>query len=287
MIHHILASQKDIFFDEASCIQFALDNGILYPRPQCRNCRRQTHEERFWVCNNIACKGKQSIFKDSVFGNRRILCCEIMLMARLWISKNSVDSIQDLTGHSKGTVVGYVQQFRKLVTDAIRETQQPIGGNDIVVEVDETKLGKRKFHRGHYVEGVWIVGGVERTPERRMFAERVADRSAETLLEVLRRNILPGSRIISDCWRGYLGIDESLGVEHQTVNHRRHFVDPVTHAHTNTMEGTWHGLKLGIRERSRHEGQVENQIGEFIWRRQNKNNEWNAFIDILRHTTFC
>jgi hypothetical protein len=32
-----------------------------------------------------------------------------------------------------------------------------IGSPGIVVEVDETKLGKRKYHRGHRVEGVWVV----------------------------------------------------------------------------------------------------------------------------------
>jgi hypothetical protein len=29
-----------------------------------------------------------------------------------------------------------------------------IGGNDIVVEIDETRIGRNKYHRGHYVEGV-------------------------------------------------------------------------------------------------------------------------------------
>jgi hypothetical protein len=32
-----------------------------------------------------------------------------------------------------------------------------------IVEVDESKFGKRKYHRGHRVEGVWVIGGVERT----------------------------------------------------------------------------------------------------------------------------
>jgi hypothetical protein len=40
-----------------------------------------------------------------------------------------------------------------------------IGGDNIVVEIDGSKLGKRKYHRGHRVEGVWVVGGIERTHE--------------------------------------------------------------------------------------------------------------------------
>ena len=37
-----------------------------------------------------------------------------------------------------------------------------------------------------------------------------------------------------------------FGMEHQTVNHTEHFVDPVTGVHTNTIEGTWNGMKMHI-----------------------------------------
>jgi hypothetical protein len=35
----------------------------------------------------------------------------------------------------------------------------------MIVEIDESKLGKRKYHRGHRVEVVWVLRMVERTPE--------------------------------------------------------------------------------------------------------------------------
>ncbi|KAM0688071.1 Phosphotyrosine-binding domain [Conglomerata obtusa] len=37
-----------------------------------------------------------------------------------------------------------------------------VGGPGIIVEIDESKFGRSKYHRGHAVEGVWIVGMVER-----------------------------------------------------------------------------------------------------------------------------
>jgi len=38
-----------------------------------------------------------------------------------------------------------------------------IGGEGIVVEIDESKFGKRKYSRGHKVDGVWVLEIVERT----------------------------------------------------------------------------------------------------------------------------
>ena len=62
-----------------------------------------------------------------------------------------------------------------------------IGGSGIIVEIDETKLGKRKYNGGHRVDGVLVLVGIERTNERRMFVKRVEDRSASTFEEIIER----------------------------------------------------------------------------------------------------
>jgi hypothetical protein len=43
-----------------------------------------------------------------------------------------------------------------------------IGGNGKIVEIDEEKFGKRKYNRGHRVDGVWVLGMVERSPSRKI-----------------------------------------------------------------------------------------------------------------------
>jgi ISXO2-like transposase domain len=151
----------------------------------------------------------------------------------------------------------------------------------VIVEIDESKFGKRKYHRGHHVEGAWVIGGVERAVERRVFAEIVEKRDAATLVDVVRRRVAPGSIVHSDLWKAYKAIPSAAHLEHRTVNHSRHFVDPDTGVHTNTIEGTWHGMKVGIPERVRHSGKVENHISEFIWRRQNESDIWSAFLNCL------
>ena len=36
-------------------------------------------------------------------------------------------------------------------------------GEGQVVEIDESKFGKRKYDKGHHMEGKWVFGGIERS----------------------------------------------------------------------------------------------------------------------------
>ncbi|KCZ77845.1 hypothetical protein H311_01137, partial [Anncaliia algerae PRA109] len=46
----------------------------------------------------------------------------------------------------------------------LNKTEIKIGGPGIQVQLDESKFGKRKYNRGRRIEGVWVFGGVEKTP---------------------------------------------------------------------------------------------------------------------------
>ena len=114
-----------------------------------------------------------------------------------------------------------------------------IGGEGKVVEIDKSKFRKRKYHRGHSVKGQWVFGGIERGTG----LVAVHDRSAETLIGLIKQWSLPGTTIISDCWAAYNSLCEE-GYTHFTVNHSITFVDQTTGAHTNTIESTWKHVKI-------------------------------------------
>ena len=44
-----------------------------------------------------------------------------------------------------------------------------VGGPGTIVEIDESKFGKRKYHRGKHVDGMWVFGGVERGKKENCF----------------------------------------------------------------------------------------------------------------------
>ncbi|KAJ8930186.1 hypothetical protein NQ314_017050 [Rhamnusium bicolor] len=85
-----------------------------------------------------------------------------------------------------------------------------IGGEGKIVEIDETKIGKRKYNKGRYLEGQWVFGGIERG-SRKFFLMTV-------------------------------GVHTTLGekqYKHLTVNHSVNFVDPDTGTHTQNIERLW------------------------------------------------
>jgi IS1 family transposase len=161
-----------------------------------------------------------------------------------------------------------------------------IGGVNIIVEVDETKLGKRKYNRGHRVEGVWVIGGVERTMAKKIFFQEVQDRSYETIKRIFQLYIKPGSIIHTDGWAPYVKVCEELGFEHHVVNHKYNFKDPITGTHTNTIEGNNNGLKTLIKPRNRVEENINDWLFYFLWRRVYKGKFWCAFIDSLKEISY-
>ena len=93
--------------------------------------------------------------------------------------------------------------FRESCISAVIDNSTPIGGNRIEVEIDESKFGKRKYHKGHKVEGQWVFGGREKYNKKQIFMIPVCNRKESTLIPIIKKWIEPGSIIHSDCWKAY------------------------------------------------------------------------------------
>ena len=97
---------------------------------------------------------------------------------------------------SFATIVDWYNFCREVCVTILKRDSEPIGGPGKVVEIDESRFGKRKYNRGRKVD---VFGGIERD-SRRCFLVTVEDRSAETLIPI-KLYILSGTKIISDCWK--------------------------------------------------------------------------------------
>jgi transposase-like protein len=145
-----------------------------------------------------------------------------------------------------------------------------IGGVNIKTEVDESKFND-----------FWVFGGIERTNQKKCFFVVVNNREKETLHELIKRYIRPGSTIYSDSWKGYYGLNR-LNYVHKTINHTKHMYDPRTRVHTNHIENSWFQLKKFIPKEKRRRDKIDQYLKEYIWRHKHKSNLWNSFLDLLK-----
>lgn len=190
-------------------------------------------------------------------------------------------TIQKITGHSSHTVLRIITLIEQRIASEIDFCDIKIGGPGVYVQVDESKFGKRKYNRGHHVEGAWVFGGVELTVERKFFAVVVENRNAITLNELMLRHILPGSIVVTDGWKGYNKFKEDNNFIHKLVNHSIGFSNEEG-LNTNIIEGTWNGVKLNISPRNRVKKNLNKKLFVFIWRRQNSKSLWEGLIELLR-----
>ncbi|XP_024892367.1 uncharacterized protein LOC112467785 [Temnothorax curvispinosus] len=94
------------------------------------------------------------------------------------------DDTQDETGVSSATIVDWFNFCREVCVFWAEKHSEKLGGPGCIVEIDETKIGKRKYNRGRLVKGQWIFGGYERGTKK-IFIVPVQDRTEETLLALL------------------------------------------------------------------------------------------------------
>ena len=64
-------------------------------------------------------------------------------------------------------------------------TSEPLGGPGVIVEMDEAKFGRWKYHQGCYVDGHWVLGGIERGMDKTFFVP-VPQRDSGMMLNCVR-----------------------------------------------------------------------------------------------------
>ena len=190
----------------------------------------------------------------------------ILMLMYLWSRQTRVTEAAAEVKISNRVAIDWFNFFRDVCAEYFLAHPITIGGPGKVVEIDESKFGKRKYNRGRSVDGHWVFGGIERgTPN------------------AFQQYIRPGTTVISDEWRAYLDIP-TLGYTHQTVNHSENFVDPSTGAHTQSVEGHWSCTKRMMRKQgvmNTTSDLFPSYLLEFLWRR--RFGESDLFEKLLEH----
>jgi hypothetical protein len=70
---------------------------------------------------------------------------------------------------SPTTISDWSQFCRQSMFVCLEDYSEKIDGPNKILEIDESKFGRRKYNRGHPVKGQWVFGGVERHSGRTFF----------------------------------------------------------------------------------------------------------------------
>ena len=165
---------------------------------------------------------------------------EIVKYIYWWSHNSTQDQIKEQLGINSNTGVDWHMFCREVCEIIIMEESKPIGGPEKVMQIDESKIGKRKYHHGHRVEGQWVFGEIQ-DDSRDNFIFTVKDRSEDTLILITEKWIAKGTKIISDCWKSYNKLCLQ-GCTHETVNHSKEYKNK-DGFHTNKIEGHWRQMK--------------------------------------------
>ena len=183
--------------------------------------------------------------EGSWFSGSHLLLDQVIELTYYWVYKLPLEFIsRELKIGSEHTIVDWCNFAREVCIGILKTDNEQIGGPGIEVEIDESKFGKRKYHRGKRVDGVRVFGWIERV-SRRCFFEIVDERSADRLIPIIKRYVKPGSIILSDCWKAYSSLKDE-GYLNLTVNHSVEFKNKETGACTNLIESTWNTVKKSL-----------------------------------------
>ncbi|KAI8317993.1 hypothetical protein GQ54DRAFT_300943 [Martensiomyces pterosporus] len=275
------------FEDDNWTIDTLLSWGILYTRDVCPRCSKgkltYNPKTRLWKCSLWRkCRYTVSVLKHSFFDGRRLPIGKQMRLIYEWIQQSGVVSTANRLGLSTKTVVRYFLDCRQSVSDFVQTEAEKVGAEGVIVEIDESKFGKRKNNRGNHIEGVWVFGGIEIQGKRNVFLQAVEDRTRLTLVPVIMENIEDGSTIHSDMWKAYEGLEKINNYEHKTVNHSKTFLDKETGVHTNRIEATWRAAKVLVPLPCRNVRRIQPYLDEYCWRKRHRGELFTAFLSILQ-----
>ena len=84
---------------------------------------------------------------------------------------------------------------------------------------------------------------------------------------------------MSDCWSSYQCLKDHPNYRHMDVNHSKNFVDPVTGAHTQSVESMWRDAKMQNKKMcGTHRSLIDSYLCEFLWRKRHQKDTFEAIM---------
>jgi transposase-like protein len=215
-----------------------------------------------------------SVRQGSIFEGLKTSMTKYFTFLFMWCKDRQSQDVAQENDLNKNTLTSWNLSLRETIQDHLIENRDLLGGHDEhgrskIVEIDESLFFRRKYNRGRDTGASWVFGMIERGSTKCAFFP-VLDRSAATLLPLIRDNCLPGTTIISDCWAAYNALSQDETLEHRQVNHRYNFVSPDDPmVHTQNIENCWsHSKRASRNQCGVKKNDLEGLLYEFAFKKK-------------------
>jgi transposase len=217
-----------------------------------------------YQCN--ACREPFTVTVGTLYERSKVPLHKWLAATHLMMaSKKGMSALQigRMLGLSKKTAWFVCHRIR----ESLRETKPvPMGGQNKVIEADETFVGgKAKNRKNHVPPKEAVFALVER--DGRVSSHHVPNVTAKTLREILVTHADRKSYLMTDEAGHYITVGREY-VGHGTVNHSIEEYVRGKFWHTNTVEGYFSIMKRGINGVYHHVSQqhLKRYLGEYDFR---------------------
>ena len=188
-----------LFQEDSTFEGWLKDLGLLFGARIC-TCggnmglkRRSGERYQTWRCNRAKCGKEKGFLVGTFFEGAHITLKEAIHLSYLWCRQtHTQDEVMfdlrrgDGSSLSSSTITDWNNFFREICIEYYIRNPIRLGGNNILVEIDETVITKRKYERGRLIENQqWIFGLIEYKSGRCVLIP-VENRDAETLLPIIQ-----------------------------------------------------------------------------------------------------
>lgn len=260
-------------------IEFFQMGGLLKSEQLCRFCDiemelqvyTQNIDGYMWKC--LFCTKRASLREGTCFKNSKYTLNEILCLIYEFSKEKLIKDVSSELEFDRNAIIRWYSIFRSAMELYLESSYQKLGGEGVIVQIDETVIAKRKYNRGRNVPQQWLYGAID-TITNHCILKCIDDRSKVTLKRVILETLTKGSIVHSDQWSSYISIfKDDNNFTHQTVNHSVNFVNPENGVHTNNIENLWMLLKQSLRRKYlRNRQNLELYLAEFCARHKFNNN---------------
>ena len=240
------------FATDTRTAEWLFSNDIVPTKTKCPGCTEELTHSVLPSCGVLGgyyckkCDIKWSLRGRSILRNHKISLHDYIIIAFGWLQGKERSAVSADVPVSVRTIIRIFNDLNVASSILLEKHSTRLGGENRIVEIDECCLPRSKYSVGRVKEECWVLGMIERPITQdeipRCVLLSVPDRKKETLVPLIQLWVKEHTTLCTDKLQSYVKLNE-YGYTHESVNHSKNFVDPVTKAHTQRIESMWRWVR--------------------------------------------